>query len=601
MDSLPDDLSYRFRTWAIGKSADAPSELINRELIEAISTRRPTDDDRTLIERVADEDFDDPSWRDALGDAPTPAEVGQALNERNIPPEWVKGYDWSALLPDNVIGDQWRTAVSILSAAWGQPSAEMFRPRASVEFESSRSPLDVETLAAMTPEAAAEWIGKWRSTDWMVTARELGRTLQEVVKTHPQSWGADPIRIASSLIHPTYIHHYLAGLSQSGALSELDAEKLMQLVSLVRTHPWEAAVLGGDSFDFDADWRSAEEACVDLIKALADADAGFGQSEDDAWTFLVAKVDDRQEDSAILDDDTDYLELAINRPCTRALDAALSFLGYEFRLDGAVALERLDVLTRSLRLTGSDGAQHRALIVTKLGFLSRIAPQWLEQQGDEMFGQTAPHGLAQRSIDLALKWGLPNSWLMEHYAAGVVDAVRRGVHNALEHYLIATLREVPGYDVRAVAQRLRAIEQLSDAGESVGRLLRGDDVTPRLVELCIDFWREAITAGGELKGFGWMSEVDALPADTWAELTLETLKVNSGRIDWAQQVAERLDESGPTTTGLAIFNHMVRSIQTPWDTRSIGERARQYLTRASGLSDSDEYSKLQTALSERGM
>jgi hypothetical protein len=259
------------------------------------------------------------------------------------------------------------------------------------------------------------------------------------------------------------------------------------------------------------------------------------------------------------------------------------------------------VLTRALQLTGSDGAQHRALIVTKLGFLNRIAHDWLQAHRDDMFGESAPEGLAQTSIDLALKWGLPNSWLMEHYPAGVRDAVRRDVHNALENFLIAMLREVPSYEVPKVVAYLRSAELLSDAGESLGRLLRGDEVSLVHGELCIAFWTDSIAAGGDLKGFGWMSEVRAMADDTWAELTLQTLNAtNEGRIDWSQEVAKRLDSSPPTVIGLAIFNHMIRSIQAAWDVRGVGESARQYLARALDFNDSAEYRQLATALSERG-
>jgi len=600
MDVLPDDVRYRFRAWAISKSASADTEVITRELAHAIRSRQPTDDDRALINRLTEQDFGDASWQDALGRPPSPADVGRALNERDVPAEWARAYGWSVLLPDDVVSDEWRTAVSILSGSWGPPTTEMFRPHPSVGFESSRSPRDGETLAAMSPESAANWIGRWRSTDWMVTPRELGRTLEEVVKAHPQPWGSNPIRIASLLIHPTYIHHYLAGLSASDALSELDPEKLMQLVSLVRTQPWPVAALGSDSFDYDADWSSAEDACVDLIKARTDADAEFGQSKEAAWGMLVAKIDDRHDESAILDDDTDYLALAINRPSTRALDAALSFLGYEFRSEGAIAENRLDVFTRSLELRGADGAQHRALIVPKIGFLNYVASEWVEQHREELFGAAAPDALGQRSIDLAVKWGLPNAWLMEHFQTGVLDAVRRDVDNALEQVLIAMLGQVPGYQVSKVVQHLRAASLLSEAGESLGRLLRRDDITSQHAEICIDFWRGAIEARGELKGFGWMSEVGAIPDDTWAALTLDTLNANEGRIDWAQEVAKRVDGNEATVTGLAIYNQMVRNVRTPWDYRRICESARSYLARASDQSDSPEYRQLETGLLERG-
>src|SRR5437899_1442706 len=70
-------------------------------------------------------------------------------------------------------------------------------------------------------------------------------------------------------------------------------DETLALIGLVRAHPWNAEPLGKDDFDFDHDWRGAEQAAVDVIKALADKDVEFGTRDDEVWAVLEAEARDR--------------------------------------------------------------------------------------------------------------------------------------------------------------------------------------------------------------------------------------------------------------------------------------------------------------------
>ena len=63
--------------------------------------------------------------------------------------------------------------------------------------------------------------------------------------------------------------------------------------------------------------------------------------------------------------------------------------------------------------------------------------------------------------------------------------------------------------------------------------------------------------GDALLGFGWMSRVDAMDSDLWADLTLVTLRAAGDRIDWSHGVAERVAAASPGCTGLTIMNSLV--------------------------------------------
>src|SRR5918997_1068484 len=130
----------------------------------------------------------------------------------------------------------------------------------------------------------------------------------------------------------------------------------------------------------------------------------------------------------------DPLERAINRRSTRALEGVLSFMAYEFRQGRTVRPASLELLEQCLRIAGSDGAEHRAIIATRLRLLRRIAPDWMDQVNNLLFGAEAPEGLAQVTADAAIRWSQPNRWLLEHQRPLVRDAVGRNVDQALDHF-----------------------------------------------------------------------------------------------------------------------------------------------------------------------
>jgi hypothetical protein len=361
--------------------------------------------------------------------------------------------------------------------------------------------------------------------------------------------------------------------------------------------------LGRDTFDFDPDWRASEEASIDLIKSMAHSDIGFGGRRDEVWQVLQSEVERRDEPSRIVDAARDPLEAAINRPCTRALEAVLSFMGHEYRTHGTVRHEALDLLSAILRLEGRDGAEHRAILAPRIGFLRHIASDWVEEHRDELFGMAAPAGLGQLTVDLALKWGQPNSWLLEHFPDAVKNAVRRDVDNALAHYLVAMLWQLPHSSVEEAVDFLRSTSKLSAAGEALGDLLRSEDTSPEHASVAVQFWTRALDGGTTetLTGFGWLSEISALDDDTWTDLTRRTLTATRGRIDGAHKVAERAMSQPPSTGTLAILNELVRGLADDWDRRSVTELAVQALGQAKHLANTPEYGRLRTALLERGV
>ena len=293
-------------------------------------------------------------------------------------------------------------------------------------------------------------------------------------------------------------------------------------------------------------------------------------------------------------------------------------MAYEFRSTNHVRAEALSLLSEALRLGGDDGLFHRTILAAHLGLLRNIAPEWIERTKNLLLGAEAPHGLGQKTLEQALKLDRPNKWLLEQFRCGVMDAVRRRVVRAIDHYLCAVLSDWNGYSLADAAEFLGSQpELLLVASERLGYLLDDDYAKEFHIERALRFWKMMADRGGRvggLTGFGGFARVAFLDDKQWSELTLKTLRRTGGRIDEAQLVAERAGGLAPDETVLEIMDNLVRRsgsgssdgksdriyYHTKWAQEKVERAARELLDRSSELKDSDHYQRLLTALRERG-
>ena len=199
-----------------------------------------------------------------------------------------------------------------------------------------------------------------------------------------------------------------------------------------------------------------------MIKALADSDRGFDDRSEAAWAVLASEASDRSEPSDIVSISTgpDFLVSAINRPCTRALEAVISLVAHEYRSGGTVRPEAISLFEDALRLVGTDGAEHRAVLASRIGFLLHVLPEWIETNRDLVFGSQAPNGLGQLSVELAIESSPPNRWLLENFPAAVHNSVRVGTEHAMEHMIIAMLWGCAGYSIQETVGFLRNLPRV---------------------------------------------------------------------------------------------------------------------------------------------
>ena len=673
---IPAALRGRFRAWMLANAPDIEPELLVVEIGHAIASRRPTGDDLPLIDRAID--FCEPAvyvclWRDALGPAPTvaqAAEVKATITAQNgpIPSDWRRIIWWAGLLPDKVAGE-WRTPIEIVTAPHGPTGREYLEKRRSVKTEIAESPFTVEELGLMDPSAAAEKIAEWRPEpySWNACPLMLAQTLEIVVRNAPERWFASPVRIVTKLYHPTYIRHYLQAAA-TVADDKLPVRELVEAIKLVRRNPWKPVQLSDaeHGYDYDNDWEPSEQAAIRLIQTMATAGCTFNGAADNVWEILESEVTGQLQREGRPQGETAWMagaaldprDRAINNQLTIALQAMLSILVNEFRENGTVRPEAAGLLDWILDLPGTIGAEHRAIILERLDFLRHALKNWFDGNCEKLFGDQAPEGLGQTTIDMALKWRSPDKWLLGNYREGVQNAVKRNVENALGRLMLAMLWEIPGYCVQETIALLHTTANhrqsattthmpspMSQSGRVLSSLLRDCEPESRYLEIATDFWEKTLEkeTGVALLGFGWFSKLETMNQERWEELTLKTVKkalhkpatprpvpttqnpnpttqntdnpatanmlqedterLNKGF--FATLIAERIATSHPSTTGLKIMDMLVRRLPNNWTWWETAEKAVEIFASARKPAKAEAedyqraYQRLHNALIER--
>jgi len=413
--------------------------------------------------------------------------------------------------------------------------------------------------------------------------------------------------MVARLRHPTYIAHFFAGLgTDATGLSEF-GNQIIQAIGLARTHPWPPLTMQGDDFDYDHDWQSADKCGIDLIGSLVQNNVPLDDAATKrAWSMVTDAIRDRSAQSGILGDNTDFLTSAINRPCTKALENLLKMVEYEHKRNAPVPADALVVLTEILNLEGRDGAEHRAILAHRIPFLRAVLDEWLQDNLDLLLGEEAPQGLAQETINLWLRWGRADRWVLEKFRSQVLEAVRVGTQRAMEEFLLGMYWEIPGYDPASILRDLLAIGagHVSDCGDAAARMVASEDTPSEAIERGIDLWQKAlqtVSSGEELKGFGWWADVSNIDPERWEGLMLKTCRQTNGKLSQADRVAERASIRPESEDALLILALLVRSESEAWETYQVNESAMRSLQDSRKyLFGTEAWDDLRRALLERG-
>ena len=611
---LPGEVGNRIQAWLRTNARDTECQESIEFIAQAIQVRRPTTDEVLLVDSIVVRcglSSTVSLWQEALGSPPDPVSLGNITRQDRVPDDLIRRWYWSVVLPSEVAGS-WRNAQAILSAAHGRVERDSWLrlpPRPTVR-SGPKSPFDEADLESMAPEEAADLIAAWRPDDadnWeMRSPRGIGRQLEKIVGKNPREWAKSPVEMVARLKHPTYIAHFLRGLEAGVEKLTDTADSIIEAVVFTRTHPWPVEPMGHNSFDADTDWSETDQAGIDLISTLAKQHLPLdATATKQMWAIVIEEARDRETPSSFGEED-DPLTSAINRPCTRAVETILHLIDYENKRCGVVPDEALTILTECLGLEGRDGEEHRAILAYRIPFLQAVCPHWFEENLDLLLGSRAPPGLAQMTIDLWLRWGRANEWMLEHFRCHILDAVRRKSERAMQGFLLGLFRNIPGYDSASCVQDLNNLgsEYISACGETAARMTQHEDSDPAHVRRGIALWEQALrmTTGKEaLRGFGWWVEVPTIEFDEWERLTLATCRKAEGNLDWASAVAKRASSRPTSVRALQILTLLVRGSSGSPSGYRVVDHARNALKEPPADSSlADERDQLRRALLEQG-
>lgn len=608
IDGVPDEARGRWRAWILGNAANVDPETLVVEVSAAMSTRDATGDDVALIERALDlndREVCRTRWLRSLGDAPRVEAARRAVDGKETLPEHVwRACSWVPMLPESFT-ETWAASCQILGDAMGQVSREQILTRNLPRMREIGSPMDAQHFAGKPPMEAAATIAEWRpgSADFYVSARGLGKMLQELITEKPVSWLADPVGIAKTLHHPTYISAYLRAVEDLEDLSPAEHSRLLDVAKLVSTEPWQAIPIGRDRHRYEPDWVEARRAAIELIGTIAASGASFGDRADEAWEQIEHATRHHPQPDGVLSGDGDPTRASIGASA-RALELAVQFVDAELKASKPLRPQFEQLLDYSLRLEGDLGLGHREVLASNILWLRRWLPEWTVSAMESLIGSESPDGLSATTFEWMLRLNRPSQWLCEDYPEMLYDAVRRRQETATTHLLLAMLWGWKGYSVESVARFLeRHAELIYEAAEQLAKLLRHDDADADLLSVGVRLWEELLrsTAVSSVAGFGWMSIAIALDDALWSELTRKTLDATRGQFGWDEEVANRAMTEPLTADKFAILDLLMRHTPSDWVRRRIADNADKLLRVGSDLAQTDEHVRLRTALISHGL
>jgi hypothetical protein len=610
-ESIPTDIGDRLTCQVLAGAADIDRHTKIGHLVKRLASETATGDDQALIEDLTPFRDDEISrLRIAFGQ---PAALDP--DQPNVPygENWPRAWRWAMVLPPPVLTG-WTDAIAAVSADHGSPDPSALTRRINqVTSVTGSSPISSEALASMSVTEAATAIATWRprpDDPWGLSARELARTLETVVKANPEAWTRDPSHIVRTLREPVYVDHYLRGVTASATAVRSRAPLLIRAVTLVRDDPWEPTVLGSDTYDFEPDWSVVDTVSIELIDALADADADLADDLDLCWELATGLATTLPKDPGLhgryLDVELagDPLNDAINAAYGKGLQAVLALGGWEHRNLGAVS-NRLDIiLTRVLDTDGAVGLQLRSIIAGSRPFVEGIAPDWIADNHDVLFGDT----LGRLTFDQTLKYARPTKPFYTRSGAQLLDAARRGAEHAAAWLLIAYLWGEPEYSFEFIVDGLAGnAEALGEVCREIARLSCGlPEDQAQVTERGITFWQRLLAEPPSrvppfaLRGLGYWATAPELDERRWLELTEATVARTGGSLDLASEVAERCRDAQPSPAGLRILLELVGhgDVWEQHHVESVGISALRAAAE-SGLSD-PSFTLLQERLIQRG-
>ncbi|MGO4230195.1 hypothetical protein AB4Y72_15145 [Arthrobacter sp. YAF34] len=608
LSDLPEPIGSRVRAFYATQLNGVPLGDMIAVVQARLQDGQPTVDDISLLDKIVgtfDPEEHIPALAELYGPAPSMLTM-DAISYVDYPLTWMARHRWAPLMPAAAVKD-WRQTLDVIAEKFGKPTTESIRRHRAFEMGPVRSPIAVEALQSMSRTAFIRAIVAWRPSaeDWPSSAGELSTAMIEVMSRDVDSWSTNPLATAQELTHPTYIAAYIWFLKQNLAVLSSTAKELCSLVAFVCSQAGDVEVIGAEQgYDYEATWDNCVSAALELTGDLANTDADL-EIKLDELIASVAKVV-RREQGDYAGQNQDPYERSLNHTPARAFQVLISLGAYDYRVNGVVRTSIMASFDMAVTLPGKLGEEMRASLAISVSLLSTMCREWLDANFATLFKSTLQIGnTGQLTTDMALKWmHHPTPRLFKAYPEQIWNAVRRDVPNALDHVLIAMLWKLEGFSTTAVIRRLKPLNKLSEAGETLGRALTHTiEPAPEMLQIGTRFWRECLRTGTDetLSGFGWYSRVQPLGDEELAELLLGTMELTNDPLANSYDVAARMSKGEPSENKLMILDKMIRRGFETWEQQEILQHASQAHATWTDLKATTAYRRLDNALRERGV
>lgn len=210
-------------------------------------------------------------------------------------------------------------------------------------------------------------------------------------------------------------------------------------------------------------------------------------------------------------------------------------------------------------------------------------------------------------MDLTLKHSSHiTPWLLRNLREELFAAARRSTPNATTALLLGMLHREPGYSSEQIIHGLRtAPDALAAAVTDITTLVQ--DTPPDAPEMttAIGFWRALLDAPRTavptkaLRSAGRWAVVTCIPDESWALLTLDTIRTTESNIDFGLEIAERCATAPIPGTSTRILL-LLQGRGEPWEQTEIAKAAIQALTSISQTRTDENFAALRLRLIELG-
>ncbi|WP_285241795.1 hypothetical protein [Pseudarthrobacter sp. MEB009] len=307
--------------------------------------------------------------------------------------EWIETWQhrWLSGIGNDALPAELKTILVQLDNQRGSIDSPLTPLNKITTWSGPNSPLSQDEMSVMGPEDLAAHLESWQAGDTWGPAPShegQGRELSALITTNPRL--LDGIDGLVDRLRPTYLRSILQGWEAAlKAGLNLDWELVTELIHDVLTHsntsrfPHE-----GDNFDDDNDFRGAKKAAVNLLEELAKKRELPAIPEEALRKFAALLLTEAEDETAWAEYDShkgdmDPLTLSLNLRWPIRVHGLLNLISHG--KDAPWFQTALAALEGALAMPDVHGAS-RAVLGEGLGHFLTVAPNWIGERANELFG-----------------------------------------------------------------------------------------------------------------------------------------------------------------------------------------------------------------------